>query len=286
MSPPRTIKDVQHFIERVAALNQFVSKSAECCLSFFEALKWHRNFYWNEECQKAFDDLKGHLSSPPLLAQLDPSEELLLYLAVSPIVMSAVLIQEKNRIQKPIYYVSWVLRGAKIWYTKLEKLAYALLIFAQKLQPYIQAHTVTLLTDQLMKNILRRSETSRWMVKWAIELSKFDIQFWPRQSIKAQVLDDFLVECTITEDESIGEEEALTEQILDSLEDPAGVWKLYVDRSSNLVGSGAGLLLMSPEGIIAEYALRFEFSVSNNEAEYEALAVGLQITKKLGGQDL
>ena len=47
-------------------------------------------------------------------------------------------------------------------------------------------------------------------------------------------------------------------------------------------GAGAGLILVSPEGVITEYALCFEFFAINNEAEYEALIVGLRIAKELG----
>ena len=54
-----------------------------------------------------------------------------------------------------------------------------------------------------------------------------------------------------------------------------------MDGSSNISGTGVGLILINPEGIIAEYALRFEFPAINNGAEYEALIVGLKITKEL-----
>ena len=37
------------------------------------------------------------------------------------------------------------------------------------------------------------------------------------------------------------------------------IWKLFVDGASNAQGSGAGLILTSPEGIDIEYALRFGF---------------------------
>ena len=47
-------------------------------------------------------------------------------------------------------------------------------------------------------------------------------------------------------------------------------------------GAGAGLILISSEGIVVEYALHFEFFATNNGAEYEALIAGLRITKELG----
>ncbi|GKB39319.1 reverse transcriptase domain-containing protein, partial [Tanacetum coccineum] len=51
-------------------------------------------------------------------------------------------------------------------------------------------------------------------------------------------------------------------------------------------GSGAGVILTSPEGMEFTYALRFGFEATNNEAEYEALIVGLRITEQIGIKNL
>ena len=59
------------------------------------------------------------------------------------------------------------------------------------------------------------------------------------------------------------------------------VWKLSVDGATNAQGSGAGLILTSPEGIDIEYALRFGFRASNNEAEYEVVIVGLNLAHSM-----
>ena len=58
-------------------------------------------------------------------------------------------------------------------------------------------------------------------------------------------------------------------------------WKLSLDGASNAQGSGAGHILTSPEGIDIEYALRFGFRTSNNEAEYEAVIAGLNLAHSL-----
>ena len=73
---------------------------------------------------------------------------------VSPTAMSAVLIQDRNKVQKPIYYVSRTLRDAETRYSKVEKLAYSFLIAARKLRPYFQTHSIILLVDQPIKTIL------------------------------------------------------------------------------------------------------------------------------------
>ena len=63
-------------------------------------------------------------------------------------------------------------------------------------------------------------------------------------------------------------------------------WVLHVDGSSNIQGSEAGIILTTPEGIHLEYALRFGFRASNEEAEYEALLVGLQLATSMGAQQV
>ncbi|GKD25041.1 reverse transcriptase domain-containing protein [Tanacetum coccineum] len=51
-------------------------------------------------------------------------------------------------------------------------------------------------------------------------------------------------------------------------------------------GSGAGLILTSPEGTEFTYALLFQFTASNNEAEYEALIASLRIAAQMGVQNV
>ena len=63
-------------------------------------------------------------------------------------------------------------------------------------------------------------------------------------------------------------------------------WELFVDKASNSKGSRAGIVLVSPEGLVLEQAVRLKFSASNNEAEYEALMIGFRTARKLGASHL
>jgi len=54
-------------------------------------------------------------------------------------------------------------------------------------------------------------------------------------------------------------------------------WQVYIDGASNQRGAGLGLVLISPEGVIIEKSLRLGFSATNNEAEYEALLMGMSM---------
>ena len=57
---------------------------------------------------------------------------------------------------------------------------------------------------------------------------------------------------------------------------------MHVDGSSNLRGSGAGIVLEGPIDLVLEYLLRFKFQTSNNQAEYEALVVKMKLAKEIG----
>ena len=63
-------------------------------------------------------------------------------------------------------------------------------------------------------------------------------------------------------------------------------WMLSVDGSSNQQGSGVGIVLEGPNGVLIEQALRFAFKASNNQAEYEALITGMLLAKEMGAQSL
>ena len=64
------------------------------------------------------------------------------------------------------------------------------------------------------------------------------------------------------------------------------IWRLSVDGAANSQGSGDGLILTSPDDIDVEYALKFGFQASNNEVEYEAVIVGLNLAHSMEADQL
>ena len=268
MPSPSEIKEVQRLTGRIAALSQFVSRASEKCQPFFQVLK--KAFQWDTKCEEAFSALKTYLSSPPILVSLAEGELLTLYLPVSDFSTSVVLVIDKERVQYPVYYSSRALRGAEERYPRMEKLILALVTAAWKLRPYFQAHTIEVPTEYPMKQLLHKPETSGRLMKWAIELSEFNIRYRPKTAIKRQILADFVLEFASAEPARDAQEAT-----------DLSTWKLSIDGASNTQGSGAGLIQTSPEGIDIEYALRFGFHTSNNEAEYEAVIAGLNLAHSL-----
>ncbi|KAK9079977.1 hypothetical protein SSX86_001652 [Deinandra increscens subsp. villosa] len=227
-------------------------------------------FITRKEAEDAFKQLKEFLVTLPTLTAPVVGEILQMYLAVSEGAVSSVLVAERGQKQMPIYYVSKVLKDYEMRYSPMEKLVYALVLSARRLRRYFQAHTVEILTTSSINQVLRRHEVSVKMVKWAVELGQYDIQFKPRTAIKGQVVADFLAEMPV------GNNKACTAKTNSNIFENASrqVWSLFTDGSSGENGAGAGLLLISPERDELTYALKFDFNVSNNEEEYEALLAG------------
>jgi ribonuclease HI len=271
MTPPRTTKEVQSLTGRVAALNRFVSRATDKCLPFFKTLR--KAFVWTDECQKSFEELKRYLTSPPLLSPSQQGEALSLYLAVSPTAVSSALIREDGGTQLPVYYTSKAFQGAEERYPAMEKLALALVIAARKLRPYFQSHKIIVLTNHPLRKAMNKPDAAGRLIQWAVELSEFDIEYHPRQAIKAQALADFIAEFTVTEDEP-------------SEQKPDEEWEVEIDGSSVKGAGGVGIVFKTPEGHLLKHSTRLQYPTTNNEAEYEALLTSLRIAKELGANRL
>ncbi|XP_022848346.1 uncharacterized protein LOC111370728 [Olea europaea var. sylvestris] len=80
--------------------------------------------------------------------------------------VNAVLVKEFPKAQKSVYYVSQALKGSEIWYGPAEQLVFALIVVVSKLRLYFHSHTVQVMTDQPIKQILHQLETFGRMLKW------------------------------------------------------------------------------------------------------------------------
>jgi hypothetical protein len=189
-----------------------------------------------------------------------------------------VLVQEKEEEGKlkqiPVYFASEASSGSKIFYSELEKIAYAVIMAARKLRHYFEGHRIRVITNQPLNDLFANREASTRIIKWGAELSEYVVDFERRSAIKSQVLADFVVDWT-----SPGQnfEENVTKP-----------WIVQCDGAWCYKGVGISAVVTSPTGVVIRYAARLVFAnnehSTNNTTEYEALLLALRKMKALGQQ--
>jgi len=83
-----------------------------------------------------------------------------------------------------VYYMRYTLIGVELKYPLNEKFAYALVLASRKLCSYFKVHKATVLTDQPLKNVLQNLDAFGRLLKWAVELSWYGIDFKSWRTIK------------------------------------------------------------------------------------------------------
>ena len=143
-------------------------------------LRKHNSGEWDEECQVAFDKVKGYLTSPPVLVPPVQEKPLILYLTVHEKSMGCILGQhdETGRKEKAIYYLSKKFTDYESRYSPLEKMCCALAWTTQRLRQYMLYHTTWLIAKlDPIKFIFEKPSLSGRIARWQVLLSEFDIMY-------------------------------------------------------------------------------------------------------------
>ena len=114
---PKCLNDVQKFTGCLASLSRFVSRLGEKALPLYQQMKKADKFTWTPQADAAFHELKKMLATAPILASPLSKEPMLLYVAATNRVVSAVVVVEREEdgksIQRPVYYLREVLSTSK-----------------------------------------------------------------------------------------------------------------------------------------------------------------------------
>ena len=159
------------------------------------------------------------------------------------------------------------LNKAGVRYLPLEMAILAVVHATSKLPHYFQSHTVVVLTQLLLRSLLRSADYTGRIAKWGTILGAFDIKYMTRTSVKGQVITDLVAEFTEASAEERVEEQNMDGKLVGVISvQEYFLSKVYVDGATNHRGSGVGLVLVSLEKITIEKSLRLGFSTTNNEA--------------------
>jgi hypothetical protein len=197
-----------------------------------------------------------------------------LYIAAQEQTIGAVLTQEDKGKEFTVAYLSRRLVDAETRYKFIEKLCLSLYFACNKLRRYLLSSVCTIVCQHdVVKFILQKPVLRGRIRKWIYSLVEYDLHYESLQSVKGQVVADFVVDHMVSVDGGIGLVES-------------GAWSLFFDGVVCRRGQGVGYIIVSPNGKSFEASVQLDFECTKNEVEYEALLYGLEHLISMGVRDV
>ncbi|XP_047331527.1 uncharacterized protein LOC124935113 [Impatiens glandulifera] len=184
----------------------------------------------------------------------------------------------ENKEEVAVYYLSKRMTGYELNYSSVEKVCWALAWVMKRLRHYMQAHPIKLVSRlDPIRFLFQRTLLSPRLAKWMMMISKYGITYTMQKSIKRSIVADFLDDQPITIDDD-DEEMVFPDDEIMNVQSEA--WKLMFDGALGKQGYDIGILLIDPAGTYNPTSVKLSYSVTNNEAEYEACIAGIKLASE------
>ncbi|XP_020693052.2 uncharacterized protein LOC110107202 [Dendrobium catenatum] len=233
--------------------------------------------------------MKQYFMNPLVFAAPIPGKPLILYTTALSESLGALLAQynEEGK-ENALYYLSRRLLPTEVNYPPIEKHCLALIFAAQKLRHYMLSHKVNLISRiNPLQYLMTRPTLSGRLARWSMILSQFDIIFTLLRAVKGRAIADFLAAYP-TEDDFPINDELPDEQVIELEKNEKFTWEFYFDGAASIQQgeseetlpgqAGIGIVFVTPDRGIMYYSYHLSESRTNNEAEYETLITGLELT--------
>ncbi|GFW60973.1 transposon Tf2-8 polyprotein [Trichonephila clavipes] len=186
MKPPKNNREVSKFLGMTGWYQKFIPRYADICEPLYQLKKKGAKFNWSGEAQDSFDQIQRTLTEAPILQLPNFSEQFNLFTDASGVRIGAVLQQN----QKPIAFASGTLNKAERNYTVTEKECLAVIWALNKFKTYLGPLPVKVITDHAaLTKLTNGKNLSSRMIRWALKLSEFNIEWEHRPGVQNVVAD-------------------------------------------------------------------------------------------------
>ena len=181
---PENVNELQSFLGLVTFYGSFIPNLSMVAHPLYELLKKDVNWEWSEECQHAFDSIKGELLSKRFLTHYQPHLPVKLTCDTSSVGIGAVLSHVMpDGIERPIAFASRSLNNAEKNYSQIEKEGLALVFGVKKFHIYLYGkQKFTLVTDHKPLLVILGSKAglptivAARLQRWAITLAAYSYE--------------------------------------------------------------------------------------------------------------
>ncbi|MCO5581351.1 hypothetical protein L7F22_051324 [Adiantum nelumboides] len=276
LPPPRNVKEVTSFIQKIKYMSRFIHLSSEL-LHPLQQIAKSIEFVWTPLLDQYFGSIKEILASLPTI--MPPCFKSAFY--VNPSVgcetVGATLLQQDpiGSRMRPVYFAIRVLLNVEKRYSEVEQAMLALMFAVRKFRSYLLHQPFVVLTIEPMFSwVSKHMSLSSRISKWMMELQEYEYTFKVEDSVRAQLVDLLTYRAH--------EKKIEIPKVKVPPPPPKVIpnaYTLFFDGAFRRgVGKArGGLVLLDPEGKVdMEETLVLTDSMSNNEAEFDILILGLK----------
>ena len=179
-SQPTSVTAVRQFIGLASYYRRYIANFAQIAAPQHHLTQKGVQFVWNDECKKAFNMLKTHLSTAPILSfpQFNcGADNFTLYTDASSVGIGAVLEQSG----KVIAYASRALTAAEKQYSTIQKECLAIVYATKQFRHYLLGRHFKLVTDHAPLQWLSAQKMEGLLCRWALALQEYDFSIMYRK---------------------------------------------------------------------------------------------------------
>lgn len=178
MKVPGNLKHLRTFLQTCSWFRKFIPNFSKVAEPLTRLTRKSQVWSWGSEQTQAFIELKNLLTTAPILVQADFTRPFILRTDASNYALGAVLLQGDGNQERPIEYASRLLSAAERNYSTTEREALAVVWAVERFRPYLDGQPVIIGSDhQPLRWLLSLKSPTGRLVRWALKLQSFDIQF-------------------------------------------------------------------------------------------------------------
>ena len=177
LTAPQNIEQVRSFLGLAGYYRKFIPNFATIASPLVTLTMKGSSFVWGESQMKAFELLRKHLCSAPILAYPSFDKPFVLQTDASNTGVGAVLAQIDNHgNEQVIAYASRTLSPREKNYTTMEKEALAVVFATKHFRVYLLGNKFKLITDNSALTWLHSLEPKGRIARWVMDLQEFEFE--------------------------------------------------------------------------------------------------------------
>ena len=168
---------MKSFLGMIGYYRRFIPRFSKIAAPLHALFKKDAKFEWTMEQENAFQQLKGKLTSKPILQYPDLEKDFILTTDASNQGLGAVLSQGEIGKDLPIAYASRNLNSAEKNYTTSEKELLAMIWGVKHFRPYLYGRKFKIASDHKpLMWIMNVKDPGSRLLRWRIKLEEYDYQ--------------------------------------------------------------------------------------------------------------